>query len=96
MKNILSIGAGLLIAGLAIGWKFHQKGENRGETKAYLITLCGADQECVQAVNQYGDECHDSAYTMGGRHRAASMNNDALARCLNQKSGKPLFSTSTP
>jgi hypothetical protein len=90
--GVKAAGAGLVIAAI-VGYKFYQKGQSHDEMKVELTKLCESDQACLEVVAKHFDQCHDDAFSMGGRRRAATLDVDALAECINRAAGSEVFST---
>lgn len=85
-------GGALLLMGAVLGWKFYQRSASASETKAELERLCSGEAPCLEAVKTHFDSCHEEAFDLGGRRRAAGLNSEQLASCINRKVGSELFS----
>lgn len=91
-NNIILKGVGVVVAiVLAVGFKFWDKSRQSEEYKTQMVQLCAGDAACITAVGQHFDDCFDSSYSMGGRRQSGSLNAQAMAACVNQRSGQQLF-----
>jgi hypothetical protein len=91
-NNWMLRGVGIVIAIAAtLGFKFWDKSQAHDESKAQLVALCSTDVTCVTAVSTHFEACFDASYSMGGRRSSGSLNAEAMASCINQRAGQPLF-----
>ena len=92
MKNILKrIGLGVVSIIVVVGFKFWNKAESHDSIKDQLIELCSGDSDCVLAVEQNFDRCFEHNYSIGGRRRSGSLNENSFLNCFNTIAGKQYF-----
>lgn len=93
LKNWLKQAVmGLIAVAALLGYRFYNKGQSHDTIKADLVKMCEKEQACVSAVNRHFDACFDTAYSMGGRRKSASFDQNQFLNCFNQKAGKTYFS----
>lgn len=82
---------GLVAVVIAVSFKLCNKSSDHDNLKADLIKICDEDSECIATVEEHYDNCFESHYSLGGRRRAAHLNQDQFLACFNQHAGKPFF-----
>ena len=91
MGRLKQFVIGLLFAGGVLGLKFYNKSGTHDEMKAKLVATCATDKACVAAVDQHFDTCFETAYDMGDRRHAASLDERGFLECFNQQAGVDHF-----
>ena len=86
----MKIAIGLALAGAFMGWQYYNKGKEAKEMKASMLTMCGADTACVDAVEKYAAKCFDEHYRMG--RRSQGVKTEEFVACVNTSSGTEHFS----
>lgn len=90
--KVLTKFAGFAVAvTVVLGMKFYNKSAIAKEVKQSMLAVCATDNQCNQAVNDYFQDCFNSSYRMGSRRRAASLDNQKLAACVNQNANVEYF-----
>ena len=79
------------VAGVSVAMKFSNQSAVAEETKAYMLDICATDNVCVEAVDTHFESCFNTNYSMGSRHRAASLDTEGLANCVNRYGGAEYF-----
>jgi hypothetical protein len=84
----------LVAVGVAavMGFKFWSKIRDKADARERLTQICADDKACLSALDQHFEACFAEAYSLGGRRRAASLNNDKFLSCFNTKAGSEVFS----
>lgn len=83
------IAIAIPFAAAFIGWQYWSKSQENKENHVKMVAMCGTDQECVAAVNQFADTCFDENYHMGRRHQGVKT--EEFVACVNQHAGKEFF-----
>jgi hypothetical protein len=83
------IAIAIPFAAAFIGWQYWTKSQENKENHVKMVAMCGTDQECVAAVNQFADTCFDENYHMGRRNQGVKT--EEFVACVNQHAGKQLF-----
>lgn len=91
MKVIRKIGFSIVAASCFLGWEFHNKSQTASQVKQSMIDICSQESNCLSAVSNYFDDCFNSSYKLGNRHRSAGLDGDKLANCINSQAGSTYF-----
>jgi hypothetical protein len=85
------LAAALVGVVAVLGLRFYNKASAHDDVRGRLVQLCAEDAECLAAVGQHYEACFDASYKMGGRRTSSRLDQNALVRCVNTKSGVPYF-----
>ena len=80
---------GVPIAGLVIGWMYYHRNQEAKEMHTQMIAMCAGDAACLQAVDQYSEDCFKENYHTGRRN--TGVRTGAFVSCVNSKSGTEHF-----
>ena len=88
MKRLLIIVVGIAIV---LGMKYWKKGDEHGEVKAHVVSLCAGNSDCQEAVERHFDACFQESYKMDVRRQASRLKAGNLVQCLTRRSGVEYF-----
>ncbi len=91
MKVLMKFASFAVAITILLGMKFYNKSNTAKEIKQSMLAVCANDHQCSKAVNDYFSDCFNSSYNMGGRRRAASLDSEKLAACVNQNANAEYF-----
>ena len=91
MKVLMKFAGFAVAVTIVLGMKFYNKSTTAKEVKQSMLAVCANDNQCSKAVNDYFPDCFNSSYKMGSRRRAASLDSQKLATCVNHNANAEYF-----
>lgn len=85
-KRVMFKGIATVVGvAVAIGTNMHDKATLSQETKQEMLNICGANNNCIRALNSSFDSCFKSSIDFD------TLDGGKLANCVNEYAGEDFF-----